>query len=640
MSRSNICRGLDFTLALLVLCSAAVCVAAPPPSPKTALQLKPTQPDIEYDIPQSPEQCKVTIERYNKSSSGWVVTDPAGLVLRRFVDTNDDGFVDQYRYYHDGVEVYRELDTNFNKQVDQMRWFNTAGTRWGLDKNEDGKIETWKILSPEEAAREAAKALINNDQRLLNSLTLSNEDVTQLGMKGQIVETIRKNLSDVGSQLDKIADSKVFTSKSKWLQFHGTVPSTIPAEQIGSRDEIHAHQNSMMLIDNGGKATLVQLGTLIRVGDAWKLTRVPQPIEGNAVQVAEDALFAPTLANIPANNPAAAGANFSAKSQKLIDELQAIDKKTPGPMASRDAWKDYNKERTDILLKLVGAAENVEEREQWVKQIADGIAAGVQSDTYPNGIEQLKSMLDDVEKKTPQSPLVAYITYRIMTADYTTRLRKVSSDKTNEVQEAWLKSLEGFIKKFPKNDDAPEAMFQLGSAYEFANKMKDARTWYKELVKTSPASPPGLRAAGALRRLDSKGEQFNLKGETLAGQPFDIASIKDKVVVVIYWANWSEPLVKDLPKLRAYDAQYRDRGLRFVGVSVDATKEDAQAWIAENKIDWTQVYEKGGLEGSPLSADYGIILLPTIFVLDKEGKVVYRGAAAAELEPVLEDLFK
>ena len=44
-------------------------------------------------------------------------------------------------YFLDGLEVYRDIDSNFNGKADQYRWFHTAGTRWGTDKNEDGRID-------------------------------------------------------------------------------------------------------------------------------------------------------------------------------------------------------------------------------------------------------------------------------------------------------------------------------------------------------------------------------------------------------------------------------------------------------------------------------------------------------------------
>jgi peroxiredoxin len=642
MSRSRQRRiSMKVWLSVWCLGSVSVGLAADSPTPDFALTFRPTQTDVDYEIPNAADskQCKVTVERYGKGS-GWVVTGPAGQVLRRFVDSNDDKIVDQWRYYRDSVEVYRDQDSDYNKQVDQMRWFNSGGSRWGIDKNEDGKIDSWKSLSPEELARETVKALIAKDERLLGTLVLSAEDLTRLGLKAELSDSIRKNLANLGGQLEKLSKVKMLSGKAKWLQFQGTIPCTIPTEQTGSREELVTHQNAMTLVEDEGQTGLIQLGTLIRIGDAWKLTRMPQPLDGNSVQVADDGLFSPVVASNQPMPQTPSGTTENPKVQKLIEELQALDKKTPGPTASKTAWSDFNTQRTAALRRLVASSDTTEDREQWQKQIADGIAAGVQSDTYTDGLEQLKLMLAEIEKKSPKSSLVAYLTYRIMTAEYSLKLRKAPTDKTAEIQEQWLKSLEAFVTKYPKEDDSPEALFQLGSTYEFSGKMKDARTWYAKLVSSAPETPSGARAKGALARLDSKGATFNLKGKDLNGKMVDIAVIKDKVVLVIYWANWSEPLVKDLPQIRALYEQYHDRGLEILGVNLDATKEDAQAWIAEHKVDWTQLHEPGGLEGSPLAVEYGIIHLPSMFVIDREGKVIYRGIAAEELKPVFADILK
>ena len=70
---------------------------------------------------------------------------------------------DTWSYYKDGVEVFRELDTNFNRKKDQYRWLNSAGMKWGVSTQEDGKIDSWKWISAEEAAQEVFAALAKGD---------------------------------------------------------------------------------------------------------------------------------------------------------------------------------------------------------------------------------------------------------------------------------------------------------------------------------------------------------------------------------------------------------------------------------------------------------------------------------------------
>ena len=68
-----------------------------------------------------------------------------GILLRRFADTNGDRVVDQWSYYSDGLEVYRDIDTDHNTNRTNVAGY-AAGSRWGVDSNEDGILDDWKYL--------------------------------------------------------------------------------------------------------------------------------------------------------------------------------------------------------------------------------------------------------------------------------------------------------------------------------------------------------------------------------------------------------------------------------------------------------------------------------------------------------------
>ncbi|MCA9061346.1 MAG: thioredoxin, partial [Planctomycetaceae bacterium] len=151
---------MQFTRLILQAAAAASFVLAATPvfAQVTAAQLfrdyRPVHADVDFDTPTGAEveQCRVEIER-GEGYAGYVVFGPTGQPLRRFTDTNGDGKADLYRFYHLGLEVYRDIDSNKNETPDQHRWLNWGGTRWGVDQNEDGRIDGWRVLSAQECAR-------------------------------------------------------------------------------------------------------------------------------------------------------------------------------------------------------------------------------------------------------------------------------------------------------------------------------------------------------------------------------------------------------------------------------------------------------------------------------------------------------
>lgn len=80
----------------------------------------------------------------NKVTSFQLVTKKTKRVLRKLVDINNDGKIDSWIYYKDGVETYRDMDLDFNGKVDQSQFINGDRIRYGIDEDEDGKIDRWE----------------------------------------------------------------------------------------------------------------------------------------------------------------------------------------------------------------------------------------------------------------------------------------------------------------------------------------------------------------------------------------------------------------------------------------------------------------------------------------------------------------
>ena len=145
-------------------------------------------------------------------------------------------------------------------------------------------------------------------------------------------------------------------------------------------------------------------------------------------------------------------------------------------------------------------------------QLADTIGTAAQAGTFPQGTERLKQLLGEVEGKTQNQELLAHITFTHMSADYAERLQADDADFA-EVQSLWLKQLASFIAKYPQSTNAPEAMLQLALAKEFAGEEDEANEWYTKIVADFEGSPLAAKAAGAKRRLESKGKPFKLQRE-------------------------------------------------------------------------------------------------------------------------------
>src|SRR5580704_1462086 len=587
-TRRHALPGLFAVLGVVLNASFPSIRAADTPTVEQTLNIfKPVQKDVEYETPAVEDfgKCRIAVERIGKTS-GWVVFGPKGQVLRRFVDTDGDNFVDQWRYYNHGLEVYRDIDTNKNRKPDQCRWLNTGGSRWAIDANEDGRIDSWKSLSPEEAVRTAILAVIHSDEKLLQTVLVTQEDLAMLGVADSYATKLIDAVAEPGRKIQAVqAASKILNEQSTFTRADNLTPASIPAEKNKLRDDLFVYENAMAIIDSAGKPGLVQIGELVRIGDVWKLTQIPQPIEGNNSTMAGGVLMQPTLAATVAATSETAPT--SAEVQKILTELQKLDQESPPPTAGAAKLTEYNAKRADILSRLVAASSTEDERNQWMRQMIDSIASAVQIGAYTEGLDRLKALEGDVRRTSPKSPLVPYIAYRRLLAEYASQHQATTSSKQQEIQKWWRDQLEKFTKDYPAADDTPEAMLQLAIAHEFIGQLPEAKRWYGELAEHYSQTKAGRRGIGALRRLDLKGKPFDFSGPALGDRHIiNSHDYQGKVLLVAYWSTWCTACTQDLPVLRALYDQYGSKGLEIVGVSLDVTPDPVEPFLRQTKVSW------------------------------------------------------
>src|SRR4051812_26706977 len=190
-------------VAALLLCHSSASAA---PTVAQVLAFAPRQPGIEMNTPSADQVagCKVSLVK-GKKGSGWMLSDAAGTPLRRFYDSNDDNKIDTWSYYKDGVEVYREVDSNFNGKPDQYRWFNAAGSRWGVDSNEDGHIDSWKSISREEAGQEVLQAVGAGDYARLQALLMTEAEIKMLELSDEEAQKVRDSVKAAQAKFDEAA---------------------------------------------------------------------------------------------------------------------------------------------------------------------------------------------------------------------------------------------------------------------------------------------------------------------------------------------------------------------------------------------------------------------------------------------------
>lgn len=131
---------------------------------------------------------------------------------------------------------------------------------------------------------------------------------------------------------------------------------------------------------------------------------------------------------------------------------------------------------------------------------------------------------------------------------------------------------------------------------------------------------------------------FKLKSPD--GKTYSLSAFRGKTVVLDFWASWCPDCRKDAPELVRLYSEYHPKGVEFIGVSMDT---DVQAWknaIQKYGIEYLQVSELKKFKETDISKSYGINWIPSLVVIDKDGKVLLSTVVSSKVDQLLKELTK
>ena len=124
------------------------------------------------------------------------------------------------------------------------------------------------------------------------------------------------------------------------------------------------------------------------------------------------------------------------------------------------------------------------------------------------------------------------------------------------------------------------------------------------------------------------GSELILYGRTLANEDFDWENLRGKYVLVKFTATWCPPCTAAIPgMLEAYE-QYRDKGFEIVSIYIGERGADPVAtvrrFVEREELPWIILSEFLTAEAGqpPQGEAFGIRVVPTMVLVDREGKVI------------------
>jgi peroxiredoxin len=587
-----------------------------------AMGLQPVQKAVDIDFLTPEEMKQSTIMPYKDGKViGYVVKNSQGNTVRMFIDTDDTKGIDQWSYYKDGLETYRDIDSNGNKKADQYRWFHTAGSRWGIDVNEDGVIDYWKTISPEEVSQEVIASIADGDPERFLRVALSQEDLRKLQCGEELNRALSQKIASLREEFQAAVTLLQLSPETQWIQFGGNRPSAIPAGRDGNAQDLQVYQNTIVLVQDSNSDKQVLIGSMVKVGDVWKVVDAPHP--DSQEYVYSSPFF-----------PAETGGESLTELNTISQEIETLNQQiSTTEKDKRGAVYDQ------VVNKMIDAAnkcKDPKERDQWLINLADTMSTAVYQKDYPNGLTNMKTIEEKLKGSHVQ--LAAYFRYkRIVAAYYTAQMEGTESPES--IQDTWIKNLEQLLTDYPNTASTAEAMLQLGLYYEEIAKPTEAKEIYTKVTSHFSGSPYAAKASGAVKRLEAVGNELAFSGKSVSGTTIDIAQYKGNIVLLYFWASWADPYGDEISSLKFLQERNARDGLKIVGVNLDDSADVMNKYLTDHAVNWPQIHESGGVNSRPANM-LGVQHPPFYILIDSSGKVAAFSSVVSDLDRAVFNLLK
>jgi len=122
----------------------------------------------------------------------------------------------------------------------------------------------------------------------------------------------------------------------------------------------------------------------------------------------------------------------------------------------------------------------------------------------------------------------------------------------------------------------------------------------------------------------------------IAGKNFDVSKQGAEKLLLVFYASWCPHCKTVLPEINSLYDNLKNKDVKILAVSLDTDKEEWKKFTTENCSNLTNLSDLKGWDGKAAS-DYFIYATPTMFLLDKEMKIISKPKSVVDLQKFLAD---
>ena len=354
--------------------------------------------------------------------------------------------------------------------------------------------------------------------------------------------------------------------------------------------------------------------------------------------------------------------------QRTKQEQLNLAKQNASALQSRKKFKGDDLYYLGLLYHLANdGADALESMQRFLKDNRDGAKAQsarsvvVLYATKAGDLPTAEAAVKDYQVHKPQLAEDLYKLEFLLTDAYQ---RSNKFDMVVEHAEKILEAAKSFASTnkedtFKRDDMLLKAAITLSNGYLKTDQKQKALELFSDLRKLALVLPSGTLYKQSTIRLKVVDPEFNtqqlfedvtdlprpnlpeiIATQWIDQQPVKISELRGQVILLDFWATWCGPCRYTFPKLNEWNKSYKDKGLVILGVTKYYGRADTHPLTPGEELVYLREFKKrnqlsyGFVVGDSNVNDlnYGVLSIPTTFLIDRQGVVRFISTGSGEEE--------